>query len=92
MAAGSSRINTERRGAKSGRGVTIRREGRAPLPISLESTDPYVAAIDSLEEISDWLGTFRERLRVAHASEAPEVALVVQKLEARYQIRRVELS
>jgi hypothetical protein len=88
MAAGSSRINTERRGAKSGRGVTIRREGRAPLP----STDPYVAAIDSLEEICDWLGTFRERLRVAHASEAPEVALVVQKLEARYQTRRAELS
>jgi len=88
MAAGGSRINSVRRGAKSGRGVTIRREGRAPL----SSTDPYIAAIDSLEEICDWLGTFRERLRVAHTSEAPEVGLLVQKLEARYQMGRAEAS
>jgi len=27
--------------------------------------DVFVPAIDSLEEISGWLGTFRERLRVA---------------------------
>src|SRR6266571_5630957 len=85
MAAGGSRINSNRRGAKSGRGVMIRREGQAPLP----SLDPYVPGIESLEEICEWLGTFRERLRAAHAQDAPEVALVVQKLEARYLIRRV---
>ena len=58
-----------RRGAKSGRGAVIRREDQAPLP----SLDPYVLTIDSLEEISDWLGTFRERLRAAHANEVPAV-------------------
>ena len=88
MAAGGSRINTNSRGAKSGRGAVIRREDRAPLP----SRDPYIHGIDSLEEICDWLGTFRKRLRSAHAHEAPKVALVVQRLEARYQIRRAELS
>jgi hypothetical protein len=88
MAAGGSRINSNRRGAMSGRGAMIRREDQAPLP----SQDPYVQAIDSLEEISEWLGTFRERLRAAHAHELPEVAKVVHELEARYQMRRAELS
>jgi len=34
----------------------------------------YVPAIESLDEISGWLGTFRERLRMARAVEPPEVA------------------
>jgi len=42
-----------------------------------------VPAIDSLEEISGWLGTFRERLRVARtdrtdrALELPQLVAVV---------------
>jgi hypothetical protein len=48
--------------------------------------------VDSLEEISQWLGTFRERLRVARAEDRPRVAGVVEELEARYLIRRAELS
>ena len=60
----------------------------APLP----SLDLYVPAIDSLEEICGWLGTFRERLRLARVDERPQVALVVDQLEARYQLRRAELS
>ncbi len=51
----------KRRGATTGQGAKVRREGQAPLP----SLDVFVPAIDSLEEISGWLGTFRERLRVA---------------------------
>jgi len=53
---------------------------------------PYVPAIDSLEEICGWLGTFRERLRIAHVDERDSVVAMVQQLEARYLIRRAELS
>jgi hypothetical protein len=53
---------------------------------------PYVQAIDSLEEICGWLGTFRERLRIAHTDEQAGVALVVRQLEARHLTRRAELS
>jgi hypothetical protein len=54
--------------------------------------DPYVQALESLEDISGWLGTFRERLRLSRNEERPELASVVQKLEARYMVRRAELS
>jgi hypothetical protein len=58
----------------------------------LPSLEPYVPALDSLEEISGWLGTFRERLRQARTEEQARVAAVVDQLEARYLMRRAELS
>src|SRR5438477_2140 len=73
---------------RSRRGAKVLREGLAPLP----SLQLYVPAIDTLEEICGWLGTFRERLRVAHTDERADVAAVVLELEARYQTRRAELS
>lgn len=89
MAAGGSGISSQRRrGAESGQGAAIRREDQAPLP----STEPFVASIDSLEEICGWLGTFRERLRGARDGERADVAAVVESLEARFQLRRAELS
>ena len=88
MAAGSSRTSSLRRGATTGQGAKVRREGLAPLP----SLQVYVPAIDSLEEICGWLGTFRERLRLARTEDRPNVEAVVQELEARYQMRRAELS
>ena len=88
MAAGRSKIESIHRGAKTGQGAKVLREGLAPLP----SLELYVPAIDTLEEICGWLGTFRERLRVAHTDERPDVAAVVLELEARYQTRRAELS
>jgi len=88
MAAGSSRINSNHRGATTGQGAKVRREGLAPLP----SLEVYVPGVDSLEEICGWLGTFRERLRLAHTDERAGVAEVVQLLEARYLVRRAELS
>jgi len=88
MAAGSSRINSNHRGATTGQGAKVRREGLAPLP----SLELYVPGVDSLEEICGWLGTFRERLRLAHTDERAGVAEVVQLLEARYLVRRAELS
>jgi hypothetical protein len=51
-----------------------------------------VPALDSLEDISGWLGTFRERLRQARDEEEASVAAVVEQLEARYVVRRAELS
>ena len=88
MAAGSSRISSLHRGATSGQGAKSRREGLAPLP----SPGVHVHAIDSLEEICGWLGTFRERLREARIEERPHFAAVVEQLEARYLTRRAELS
>jgi hypothetical protein len=88
MAAGGSRLSPKQRGATTGQGAVVRREGQAPFP----ALGVYVPAIDSLEEICGWLGTFRERLRMARAEERPLVAATVQQLEARYQQRRAELS
>lgn len=88
MAAGGSKVHTHRRGATTGQGAKVRREGLAPFP----SLEIYVPAIDSLEEICGWLGTFRERLRIARAEERPEMEAVVNELEVRYQVRRAELS
>lgn len=88
MAAGGSRYRNTSRGATTGQGAKVRREGQAPLP----SLEVYVPAVDSLEEISGWLGTFRERLRAARAEEVPAVAATLQELEARFQTRRAELA
>ena len=88
MAARGSGINSEHRGARKGRGAKVRREGLAPLP----SFEAFVPSIDSLDEIVGWLGTFRERLRLARSDERLEVAVVVQQLETRYKHRRAELS
>jgi hypothetical protein len=66
----------------------IRREGLAPSP----SLGVFIPAIDSLEEICTWLGTFRERLRMARQDEVAEVSAVVRDLEARYEgARELEL-
>lgn len=63
-----------------------------PDVIVIRETDTYVARIDSLEEITQWLGTFRERLRQARTGERDEIAHVVERLEDQYQLRRAELS
>ena len=88
MAAGGSKVRKHRRGATTGQGAEVLREGLAPLP----SFEVFVPAIDSLEEISGWLGTFRERLRQARVEDRPAVVATLQELEARYQMRRAELS
>lgn len=58
----------------------------------MATLDPYVSTIESLEEITHWLGTFRERLRQARAEDREHVAYMVQQLEAHYLTRRAELS
>jgi hypothetical protein len=61
MAAGGSKVRSNSRGATTGQGAKVQREGLAPFP----PLEVYVPAIESLDEIGGWLGTFRERLRVA---------------------------
>ena len=48
--------------------------------------------LEGLEEISRWLGTFSERLRIARAHEREQIAGVLRKLEAHYKRRRSELA
>lgn len=63
-----------------------------PDLIVIRETETYVARIDSLDEITQWLGTFRERLRQARSGERDELTHVVERLEEHYQLRRAELS
>jgi hypothetical protein len=58
----------------------------------LPSLETPVATLESLDEIAGWLGTFKERLRQARADEQTRIAVVVEQLEARYVLRRAELS
>lgn len=61
-----------------------------------EPPGPHIAheieRLDSLEEITHWLGTFSERLKIAREHERAQVAGVVRRLEARYKRRRAELA
>jgi hypothetical protein len=61
-----------------------------------EPPEPHVVQgierLDSLEEITHWLGTFSERLKIAREHERPQIAGVVRKLEAHYRRRRAELA
>ena len=63
-------------------------EGRPQLPEPL----PSVASLEGLEEITVWLGTFRERLRIAHPKYQPKLDATMKELETHYRRRRAELS
>lgn len=75
------------------------REGLRSAPPLPESAAPYVnseysrvdvSKADSLEEITAWLGTFRERLKLARAVEPPPSATAVDKRQVRHRRRRAE--
>lgn len=61
---------------------------RPPLP----DTAPHVPSLESLDEITTWLGTFRERLRMAHAKDRSKLEAAMEELETHYRRRRAELS
>ncbi len=61
---------------------------RPPLPVTL----PHVPTLENLDEITVWLGTFRERLRIAHPKDRPKLEATMKELETQYQRRRTELS
>ncbi len=90
MGAGRSKDTPASSRPESKEGVRVRvgTGSVAPSP----ALGPYVSTLDSLEEIADWLGTFREGLGQARNGEAIGVTAIVEQLEARYQVRRAELS
>ena len=61
---------------------------RRPLPDTL----PHVPSLENLDEITVWLGTFRERLRIAHPKDQPKLDATIKELETHYRRRRAELS
>jgi hypothetical protein len=61
---------------------------RPPLP----DTPPHIASLENLDEITVWLGTFRERLRIAHPKDQPKLDTTMRELETHYRRRRAELS
>ena len=61
-------------------------EGRPQLPDTL----PSAASLEDLEEITVWLGTFRERLRIAHAKDRKTLEATVKELERRGHIVEVD--
>ena len=65
---------------------------RTQLVGQLSRQQAGIASMDNLDEIVGWLGTFRERLRLAHDSDRAEYEAVLQHLEARYRERRAELA
>ena len=54
-----------------------------PIPIS---------ALNDLDDITRWLGTFRARLAASREAQRSETAIAVDQLEARYRQRRAELA
>jgi hypothetical protein len=58
----------------------------------LADTLPHVPNLENLDEITVWLGTFRERLRIAHPKDQPKLDATMKELEAHYRRRRAELS
>jgi hypothetical protein len=63
-------------------------EVRPPLPDPM----PHVTSLVNLDEITVWLGTFRERLRIAHPRDQPKLDATMKELDTHYQRRRAELS
>ena len=50
---------------------------RPPLPDPM----PYVPSLENLDEITAWLGTFRERLRIAHPKDQPKLDATMKELD-----------
>jgi uncharacterized protein YueI len=52
----------------------------------------HIPSLENLDEITVWLGTFRERLRIAHPKDQPKLDATMKELETHYRRRRAELS
>ena len=56
------------------------------------SVEDQTASHDSLDVISQWLGTYRDRLRIARQGERVQLTEARRRLKARHQRRRAELA
>lgn len=59
---------------------------RPPLPDPM----PHVPSLENLDEITVWLGTFREGLRIAHPKDQPKLDAAMKELDTHYRRRRTE--
>jgi hypothetical protein len=53
---------------------------------------PSIESLESLEEITAWLGTFGERLKLAREHEREHIAATLEELNTHYRRRRAELA
>ena len=60
---------------------------RPPLPDTLL----HITSLENLDEIKIRLGTFRERLRIAHPKDQPQLNATMKEVETHYRRRRAEL-
>jgi len=51
-----------------------------------------IDSVDDLAEISSWLGTYKERLRLARVEERAGLATDVHRWDSRLKERRAELA
>jgi hypothetical protein len=61
-------------------------------PANRADEGPSTESVTDLAEISEWLGTFRERLREAREEDRQQLADHVTRWTVRYQQRRSELA
>jgi len=64
----------------------------APKAESRLQPSPATGTVDDLAEISSWLGTYKERLRLARADEREGLASDVHRWDSRLKERRAELA
>ena len=57
-----------------------------------EDPPPNVESMTDLVEISVWLGTYRERMRIARSEDQQELANNVKRWDDRMLQRRAELA
>lgn len=75
-----------------------RRSARAKAELLARFVQPEqlnlrtIASLESLDDITRWLGAFRARLDAARDPERKGFETVVRDLEARYRQRRAELA
>ena len=64
----------------------------APDPESRLQPAMPIGSVDDLAEISSWLGTYKERLRLARAEERESLVTDVHRWDSRLKERRAELA
>jgi hypothetical protein len=57
-----------------------------------EESSPDVDSVTELVEISVWVGTYRERMRVARTEDQAELANTLRRWNDRWLQRRAELA
>ena len=65
------------------------KDGRSP---QARLRMPSIESLESLEEITAWLGTFGERLKLARDHERELIAATLEELNVQYRRRRAELA